>query len=644
MKQMAISMIALVLSLTMGSSLMAQGVWTPLTNPNPSGASGVQMLLSDGSVIVCNSALVNINTGNATLSNVWTKLTPDSSGNYVNGTWSYIAPMNVTRRDFASNVLPSGKVFVMGGEYTVLTDNPSFANSGEIYDPVANKWTNIATFPLSAFGDDPSVVLNNGKILCGYIGDGTVGGATDGFTYLYDPAANSWTQTGTKLLKDQSDEETWTLLPDGSVLSFNVFASPATGAGSAQRYIPSSGTWLATGPVPVPLSNVTLNNGTNGGLGAELGPMLLLPDGRVFLVGANNNTVLYSPSTNTWTQGPSLPTNFGCDDAPGAMLPNGNVLFFADMSLPKNITPPTKAFLFNPAANSITDVTPTGTLGNIMASNIAQQHIMLMLPNGHLLLSTGGATLWDYAPTGTPSTSWAPTIKNISKVSGNTYTLTGTQLNGISEGSSYGDDAENSTNYPIVRLKSATNVVTYARTSNWSPGLVASGSLVTSVTVTLPSGLANGIYQLSVIANGISSASQNFTINNVTPSNVIATYSSGTLTLTGDAGANSLTVSLQAGVLLVQGANGTTINSTTSFSHTHSGPLVINASLSDGNDAVSVIGVSSSATNISLGNGNDQAAFTLCNITTLTIDGGPGTDTLLTTSTKITTLHETNIP
>ena len=33
------------------------------------------------------------------------------------------------------------------------------------------------------------------------------------------------------------------------------------------------------------------------------------------------------------------------------------------------------------------------------------------------------------------------------------FTLTGTQLNGISAGATYGDDAEMDTNYPIIQLK-----------------------------------------------------------------------------------------------------------------------------------------------------------------------------------------------
>lgn len=128
------------------------------------------------------------------------------------------------------------------------------------------------------------------------------------------------------------------------------------------------------------------------------------------------------------------------------------------------------------------------------------------------------------------------------------------------------------------------------------------------------------------------------------PGNVQASYTSGTLTLTGDTGANSLTVTVQAGVVKVEGANGTKINTTSTFSSVHSGKLKVIANLNDGDDSISFVGIDSSTTNITLGAGNDKAAFTLSNIQTLTIDGGAGTDLLLTTSTTIGTTVKTNFP
>jgi hypothetical protein len=81
---------------------------------------------------------------------------------------------------------------------------------------------------------------------------------------------------------------------------------------------------------------------SSAALGFELGPVLRLQDGRVFVIGANNHTALYTPSANSWAAGPDIfgalsnafgtigSAPFGADDAPAALMPNGHVLLAAD--------------------------------------------------------------------------------------------------------------------------------------------------------------------------------------------------------------------------------------------------------------------------------------------------------------------------
>src|SRR5437870_1480668 len=103
-----------------------------------------------------------------------------------------------------------------------------------MFDPVRNTWSSIAATPANYFGDDPTVLLSNGQVLGGNI--------TGAQTYLYNPSTNQWTTTGAKLRGDISDEEGWTPLPDGSVLSYDVFASIDSDVFHAQRYIPAGNT------------------------------------------------------------------------------------------------------------------------------------------------------------------------------------------------------------------------------------------------------------------------------------------------------------------------------------------------------------------------------------------------------------------
>jgi Kelch motif len=476
-----------------GNSTAPTG-WNPVTLPNPAGTSGTMTLLSDGSVMVQSGGVTN----------QMKRLTPDATGSYTNGSWSSLASMSKSRLLTGQNVLPSGKVLVLGGTYTNPSNPTSVTNSntGEIYDPVANTWTSIASFPQAQFGDGPSVVLPNGKVLAGYINGPQ--------TYLYDPTANTWSATGTKLHSDSSNNENWVLLSDGSVLSYDV-----GGSGRAQRYVPSTGTWVDAGSVPVALTGASFGN--------LLGPATLLPDGRAFFIGANGNSAIYTPSTNTWIAGPVLPPGIGADSAPGVMLANGHFLFAADTpgvdSLGNHIaTGPTYFFDFDPVTNALSDVTPPGLLNNSI-SGPASNLRMLALPNGQVLLSNQATgTIWSFSPTGNPPAGSRPTVSGIT-ANATSFTLSGTQLDGISGGASFGSGAEMASNYPIVSLRNSSGTVKYARTTNWTPG-VETGSALVSAQFTLPTGFGPGAYLLSTSASGVSSDNSLFVDMGVGANNI----------------------------------------------------------------------------------------------------------------------------
>jgi hypothetical protein len=452
------------------------------------------MLLSNGTVM----SQVWSRAGTAT--STWYNLTPDSTGSYINGTWSQLASMHTARVAFPSNILQDGRVFVLGGEYSGPSSNLTEDNTGEIYDPVANTWTRIANFPLSQFGDAPTEVVPNGDVLGGYLNGPE--------TYLYDPTRNLWSPTGFKLRSDASSEETWMKLPDGSILSYDIFASITRNRFEAQRYIPSKGQW-------VDASNLDANNSpsllSTPTVGAELGPALLLPDGNAIFFGDDGNTAIYSPATDTWTAGPTepmrmvngKPTQLVAADAPGAMMPNGDILLALspDWTNGNSFPSPTWIYEFNPVTNTYTDVTPSGFNLNT-SSNFTS---LLVLPTGQVLLTNGTPHLDVFTPDGAPSSTWQPTISTITDNGNGAFTLTGTQLNGISEGGSYGDDDEMASNYPIIRLTDANGNVSYARTFNWSSTGVATGTMPESVQFTLPAADAPGPYLVSVIANGIAS-------------------------------------------------------------------------------------------------------------------------------------------
>jgi hypothetical protein len=479
--------------------LVPAGSWTSFVHQAPAGL-GTMFAMPDGSIMA----------QQAGVSNQWFKLTPGPQGDPATyGTWSSLASMGRQRLYFGSNILHDGRVFVMGGEYSGSSGSQDDTNTGEIYDTSTNTWGNIANFPQSKFGDDPTVLLDNGQILCGYI-LGTQ-------TYLYNPVGNTWTQTGSKLHSDRSDEETWLKLPDGSVLSYDVFNDVDNGHSTAQRYVPSTGQWVDAGTVPVDLSSSTL--------GDEMGGATLLPDGRAWFVGATGHTAFYTPSTNSWTAGPDLPNGQHADDAPLCALINGNVLVAAD-GPGATFSPPTHIYEFDPIAKTYTEVDPPPLVGNnsVKAFNCR----MLTLFTGQVVLEENQSSqLYAYA-TGLhsgPQPGWLPAISGISAFTGFSLqpevVLTGTQLNGLSAGASYGDDAEMDSNYTIVEYQDSSFNWHYAQPFDRSSNGVQTGSTLVSTSYLLPPGISDGAYWVWVSTNGIISKAilnvlMDSSLNNVT--------------------------------------------------------------------------------------------------------------------------------
>ncbi len=480
------------------------GAFAQLTNANPNGDSGTMLLLTDGSLMVQTAGVTK----------TWAKLTPDNTGNYLNGTWSPIASMALERLWYNSTVLPNGKVLVMGGQFSGPMAERNDTNKGEIYDPQTNTWSPMAPFPFPTQGSGVSVLLPSGKWL--------VGNNSGVETFLYDPALNTWSATGSKLSNDKHDQTSWILLKDGSVLAYSP-ASPDTGAGRAQRYLPSTGLWVATSSVPVGL--------TTDALGREVGTGTVLPNGKVLLIGANKNMVFYDPATNLWSTSTAtsdfpvfldpLP-QIAIQDQPGAMLPDGKYLFLAGST---GFAEPSYLFEYDYLTD---DVTQVGGIPG-MATALAYKGRMLVLPNGQVLLNIGEG-IHIASPSGPQLSSLAPSVVRIDQAATTplSYNLIGTQLNGFSQGATYGHGASMDTNYPIVRLRDpATGLVKYTKSTNWTPGLSSSALVETTVQFALPTGFVDsGEYQLSVITNGIASPEVTFRPNDMVKDIFLNTTSS----------------------------------------------------------------------------------------------------------------------
>ena len=459
------------------------GTWTALKNQCPTSAAA-EILMTDGTVLVNNTNAAG-----------WWRLTPDKTGSYVNGTWTQIAsmPSGYTPLYFASAVLPNGQLITNGGEYN--GGGGVWTTKGAIYDPVQNTWTSV-TPPKgwTTIGDAQSVVLPDGTYMlanCCTTQQATL-----------DLNSMTWTATGTGKA-DINDEEGWTLLPNGSVLT--VDANNTGDLDHTELY--TGGTWASAGDTPEELPDLT----ANGGGSHELGPAVLMPNGTVFAAGATGHNAIYTLSTKTWSEAPDFPViaggQYDIADGPASLEPSGSVLMAASPGVFNN---PVQMFEWNGTTLAQTTNFPAAS------NDTSYQVHLLPLPNGQIMETDFSNDVEIYTPTGKAvKGASVPKIKSIASTltHGQSYTLKGVGLNGQSQGGAYGDDYQNATNWPLVRItNTASGDVFYAKTSNFSSMGVAVAGDVTA-TVLIPTGIETGPSTLVAVANGIPSKPVNVTIN-----------------------------------------------------------------------------------------------------------------------------------
>lgn len=488
----AVLVIAVGVVILAAAPLARSQAWIPLVNqPNPNLGLSNPLLLTDGTVIAHEACGPQ-----------WWKLTPDQYGSYIYGTWKQIAslPGGYGPLYFGSAVLPDGRVMMMGGEYNLSKGNCNavWTNLGAIYDPLKNRWTSVAPpNGWTTIGDAQSVILPDGTYM--------QANCCTKQSALLDATTLTWTPTGEGKY-DVNDEEGWNLLPDGTVLTVDAYVFHYEENGkNYEIYNPKMGRWRS-GPSSGTIVQLWDSAATCGGAKVashEVGPAVLRPDGTVFYTGANScgpaHTAVYDTVTKTWTAGPDFPDDFGIADGPASLLPNGDVLVQAGVGI---YQAPSKFFVWD--GSTLTDVTASNTDAPNIPSYFGN---MLMLPTGEILWTDFG-NVWVFQHGGQPKPEWRPQIISVPTdiTRGQSYVVSGYNLNGFSQGAFYGDDVQAATNYPLVQITNRiTGNVYYARTHDHSTMAVA----YTTPAFThfdVPDSMETGLSDLVLICNGISSS------------------------------------------------------------------------------------------------------------------------------------------
>jgi hypothetical protein len=442
-------------------------------------------LMQDGTVLVC------LASDGKTLKS----LHPDSRGSYANGSWSDAGTFLLAKMNFASAVLPDGRLVACGGEQSGPGFPTTETNFCEIYDSITKSSTQFASPPASgstpawgSIGDSPTVVLADGTFMIG----NTQGWGSQ--VALLNAATLTWTFGTGDGGPFGNNEEGYVLLQNGDVLTAHVYQPWSL------RYDPGSKAFTRDADLPVML-----------GAGSEIGPGIAMMDGGVIWFGASGHTCIYQPGpeghNGSWTQGPDLPkmpdgTQLVANDTSAILEPNGKVFLVTWWSTGKIIV-----FLeYDPVKNEFVVIQGAPRTANGQAAK------MLLLPNGHGLVSIlkdnpgDDNGLYDVTFDSGAQASWAPTITCFPETAARnqTVTLIGTQLCGLSECQHFGDDNQQAENYPMVRFIDNSGGVTYARAHDVSTRSVApmqSGSVL----VDIPGTLSLGTSSVEAVAMGIPS-------------------------------------------------------------------------------------------------------------------------------------------
>jgi hypothetical protein len=460
------------------------------------------------------------------------------------------------------------------------------STKGSLFDPTANSWTSVPPpLTWATIGDAMGILLGANNITGAFSPasyalqnccDPTAPQAFEMAVASITGTAVTWTRLSTGKVSG-NNEEGWVRLPNGDLLTVNTHPCGPPPPGTpcnpttAELFVPGVNppAWRAAGNTPATL--------VSGNPQSETGPGVSIGFNMVVWFGSVNAIALYQFPTGgpaggtTWTgqtAWPATPPPATCTvtaaaptqavaDGPAALLPSGNILvqtspvgpnavpafnapscfweFLSSTLSPTNTGPVAPV----PTVNQPACPSPVGTAPVANVTNVASfQGRMLVLPTGQVLWDAGENANCTSVYTSNTTVDPNPVMRpppHIGTVNGITpgnpipltqgstnNTLTGSMFRGVSQGASYGDDAQSATDFPIVMITNNTSGNRcFGRTHNWAVHVSAQFDIPPAVTpaagwalVQHPCDTAGGgASTLVVIVNGKQSNSIAVTVN-----------------------------------------------------------------------------------------------------------------------------------
>ncbi len=323
-------------------------------------------LLNNGKVVIA-GGVTSSNPGNPT-SNAY-RYTPCTMP-CSSGSWLSISNMNHTHEfHLMAHVAASGgteKVLVAGGwQYAC----GCVQKKAELYDPSANTWTDTPDMNQAREKTGSSLLIDGTVLVTG--GDSNTYIQASASSEIYDPVANTWTtKASMSTARTQQQQVTFTDSGGNSKVMVMGGANSSGSLKSTEIYNPSTNSWSA-GP------SMAYNRG--------LFAAVLLHDGRILVVGGDNinNSEVYDPSTNAWS---TYTTPYKVGAYTQAVLLGSGAGYKVLVASPYGTS--NQAMLFDPSTNSWTVKANMNTARSVFS--------LTGLSDGNVLAAGGNGSSTNY--------------------------------------------------------------------------------------------------------------------------------------------------------------------------------------------------------------------------------------------------------
>jgi hypothetical protein len=209
------------------SSLQApSGSWIAVGPMNSARSGASAVLLQDGRILVTGGDDAN---------------GPSNAAEFfgANGSFSLAAPMNVPRSRHISVAFQDGRILVAGG----ITSGGSASSTAEIFDPIANSWTNIALGMMEARSGATASLLPDGRVVVAGGQNGTFISST---IEVFDPSLGAFAFAFAGTMSSPRTQHAMAVFTDGRVLIVGGNNGTAP-VGSTDIFDPIAGT-VSAGP------------------------------------------------------------------------------------------------------------------------------------------------------------------------------------------------------------------------------------------------------------------------------------------------------------------------------------------------------------------------------------------------------------